>query len=649
MARRIAERADSARHPALAGKARWIVGTILGNSAHYPDSRGWYLRAAALLEQAGEEEHAAFMAHSAADALRRSGGAAVADQERHRALLRMRPYVGSTWHLNALDAGASWASEAGLLRAALRYQDERVGAAPRTGLIYKVIEARLARARLLPLLDRTPRALEDLRRAELLIDSLPEFARVHFLSDRERTAARTKLGTQPATAARELEAAAVGFQEVPAILLEVLLTRADAWAAAGQMDSARAALEEAASMLRKQGTTVRADPLRGALFDRARGVFDRLVLTTAATVGHRAALEQLERARAVFAPFPRSASSRLSMPPREVGLSYALVADTLLSWGVVGDSVWMKRQNVNGTALLRTIEIVRSSLERGQVMDTATQAGLAELYDMLIRPLALRTSPDQPSLVIAADGLLASVPFAALYDRTRRRYLIEDYVPRLAATLSGALQTERRAVPSHALLVGNPAFNRRENPGLAPLRGAAAEVELIARRYRAPMRLIGSDADSTRFASALDSAEIVHFSGHAVLDGTRPERSFLLLAGGGSQGRMTAEEIAEMNLRGVRLVVLAACETARGPEGRAGGLAGLSAALLGAGAESVVGSLWRVDDQLTTPLMVAFHREYARTGDAAAALRAAQLTLLRSSDPRLRSPAAWAGFVHLGN
>jgi CHAT domain-containing protein len=130
-----------------------------------------------------------------------------------------------------------------------------------------------------------------------------------------------------------------------------------------------------------------------------------------------------------------------------------------------------------------------------------------------------------------------------------------------------------------------------------------------------------------------------------VLDDTRPERSFLLLAGAGTAGRMTAEEIGKMNLRGVRLVVLSACETARAPDGGAGGLAGLSAALLGAGADAVVGSLWRVDDGLTAPLMVAFHREYARTGDAAAALRASQLTLLRSPDTRLRSPAAWAGFV----
>lgn len=648
VARRVVAQTDSVRYPALAGRARWILGTILSFSGKYPDARSWYLRGAGLFGRGGEEEHAACTLYLASDALYRSGGTLDTDPERHRALLRLRRYAGSQWRLNALEGGATRASETGLLRAAMRFHMERVDAARRSGQYYMTIETRLARARLNTVSGDTALALEDVREAERLMDSLPQFARNWFQSDAARTRAGTELRSRPGMAAKQLETAVATFHGRHAILLDVLVTRADAWLGAGLPDSARVALEQAADLLREQAATVQNDPLRGALFARARGVIDRLVLMTARTVDARAALEQLERARAVFAPFPRSAPSRLRMPAGKLGLSYTLVADTLLTLAADSDSVWMIVKVVPGAELLRNAEIVRLSLERGLVVDTAAQAGLAALYDVLIRPLAPRMS-GQPSLVIAADGPLASVPFSALYDRTRRRYLIEDHVPRMVATLSGTERTERRVIPARVLLVGDPAFDRRDNPGLAPLRGAAGEVDSIALLYRAPMRLMGRDADSTRLASELEKAEIVHFGGHAVLDDTRPERSFLLLAGGGNAGRMTAEEISEMNLRGVQLVVLSACETARAPDGRSRGLAGLSAALLGAGADAVVGSLWRVDDQLTTPLMVAFHREYARTGDAAAALRAAQLTLLRSSDPRLRSPAAWAGFVHLGN
>jgi CHAT domain-containing protein len=63
----------------------------------------------------------------------------------------------------------------------------------------------------------------------------------------------------------------------------------------------------------------------------------------------------------------------------------------------------------------------------------------------------------------------------------------------------------------------------------------------------------------------------------------------------------------------------------------------------------VVGSLREADDLRTQPLMLAFHRAYRRLGDPAAALREAQLELLRSRDPARSSPAAWAGFRYIGS
>jgi CHAT domain-containing protein len=103
-----------------------------------------------------------------------------------------------------------------------------------------------------------------------------------------------------------------------------------------------------------------------------------------------------------------------------------------------------------------------------------------------------------------------------------------------------------------------------------------------------------------------------------------------------------------MNLEGLRLVVLSACETQRSATGRSGGFSGLSEAFLAAGAGGVVGSLWKVREEPTQALMQEFHAAYRTSGNAAAALRTAQLRLLASSDPALRSPAAWAGFRYAG-
>ncbi|HEX7241214.1 MAG TPA: CHAT domain-containing protein, partial [Longimicrobiaceae bacterium] len=176
------------------------------------------------------------------------------------------------------------------------------------------------------------------------------------------------------------------------------------------------------------------------------------------------------------------------------------------------------------------------------------------------------------------------------------------------------------------------------------------EVRDAAARYPRAAVLSGSGATAGAVRAGLVRAGVVHYAGHAVFDDARPERSYLVLApDGAGAGRLTAAELAKLDLRGSRLVVLSACQTVRSGEGRGGGFAGLAGSLLAAGAGGVVGSLWRVEDQRTRALMAELHREYRATGSGPGALRAAQLSLLRSKDPVLRSPAAWAGFRYVGS
>jgi CHAT domain-containing protein len=102
------------------------------------------------------------------------------------------------------------------------------------------------------------------------------------------------------------------------------------------------------------------------------------------------------------------------------------------------------------------------------------------------------------------------------------------------------------------------------------------------------------------------------------------------------------------------VTVLASCETARGRIGAGEGVIGLAWAFFLAGSPRTVVSLWKVDAESTTDLMLAFHRQL-RTGltrtpghpGAAAGLRAASLSLMR--DPRYRHPFYWAGFLVIGD
>ncbi len=99
------------------------------------------------------------------------------------------------------------------------------------------------------------------------------------------------------------------------------------------------------------------------------------------------------------------------------------------------------------------------------------------------------------------------------------------------------------------------------------------------------------------------------------------------------RGILTAEAIAGLDLAGLVLVVLSACETGLGLGGGGEGVFGLQRAFHLAVAQNVVASLWKVDDQATAALMTIFYDRLWKQGKPPIeALREAQLTLYRNPD-----------------
>jgi hypothetical protein len=107
---------------------------------------------------------------------------------------------------------------------------------------------------------------------------------------------------------------------------------------------------------------------------------------------------------------------------------------------------------------------------------------------------------------------------------------------------------------------------------------------------------------------------------------------------------VTALELAGLDLWGTQLVVLSACDTGRGDVKLGQGVYGLRRALVTAGAETVVMSLWKVNDDTTRLLMEAYYRYLLEGQGRVAALRQAMLSL-REKQPH---PYFWAPFISLG-
>lgn len=108
-------------------------------------------------------------------------------------------------------------------------------------------------------------------------------------------------------------------------------------------------------------------------------------------------------------------------------------------------------------------------------------------------------------------------------------------------------------------------------------------------------------------------------------------------------GTSTATRV---DLHGTELIVLSACETGVGEAVRGEGVYGLRRALVIAGAETQVMSLWRVQDEATRDLMVAYYRRLRAGGGRSEAMREVQLAML--ARPETAAPYFWAPFIVSG-
>jgi CHAT domain-containing protein/tetratricopeptide (TPR) repeat protein len=653
--RSVVAAADTVRHPALSGRARIALSALLFRADRFEESMGQSATAARLLARAGERELLGGALLSQADAQLMLHDADAGYATLHRALEVLRPYRGVPRLHAALVSAAESAADDGLLYAALHAANEDVRVARRIGGA-ALPEASLRRARFLAAAGEPAQAGREVDTARAALLRVGDAnVRRRMEADAAVTEAFIRLAADPADAAAQLDSAARVYdaQETPFLAYAALVGAAQARLASGDLAAATARLRTAFGILERRRDATRMEPRRAAIFDAARGVVDRVVMLELAAGREVEALRYLDRGRATLDVAargrPEGADRVLESPPGEVVVEYALIADTLLAWAVTGRQVRLFRARVDTARLVGSVSRLRMLLE-GEGDAAAVDALLAELYDRLVRPLEAALGRPGTPLVVIADGDLAAVPFAALRDSRRGRYLVQDRPLRWAVSLREAGRGGgARAGP--AVFVADPAFHSADHPGLQRLPGAAAEARTVAAGYPRRRLLAGADATPAALRSAVAGAGLVHYAGHAVFDDERPERSYLVLApvpGRPESGRMTAEELAGLELRGAPLVVLAACQSVNAGRGRAGGFSGLAGALLAAGANGVVGGLWEVEDARTRTLMTGLHGALRDGADGAGALRQAQLRMLASTDASLRSPAAWAGFRYVG-
>jgi CHAT domain-containing protein len=200
-----------------------------------------------------------------------------------------------------------------------------------------------------------------------------------------------------------------------------------------------------------------------------------------------------------------------------------------------------------------------------------------------------------------------------------------------------------------AFFVSDPAYPTDTRFHFPPLPGARQEVNNAIKYVKNYKLLAGSDATRDSVIHYLDGADIAYFATHGISDADSPmEKSFLVLSG--KNPFLSAKDIMDLrNKKAIKtfpeLVILSACQTGLGKPVDAG-IAGLARAFLLGGSNSVVMSLWNVDDEATAYLMNRFflYLKHSSRNIPAGAMRRAVLET-RKKYPH---PSQWASFSLFG-
>ena len=384
-----------------------------------------------------------------------------------------------------------------------------------------------------------------------------------------------------------------------------------------------------------------------------------------------AAHPELRVQRAEMKRLQLSTISPQLLTPARVVLEFVVAAEktfliTIVASNITAD-IEIKAYEVGASRqhLAAAVAAYREKLASG---DLSFGKEGREMYDLLLKP-AEDELKGKTDVVIVPDGPLWELPFQALID-SRGKHLVEksavSYVPSLTALaemLARSRQRQSRRDAAELLAIGNPMVGpetkRRVervfmSEPLQPLPEAERLVKELGKLYGESRSKIffGVEAREQVAKSEAPRYRVLQFATHGILNNASPMYSHLVMAQDANNpnedGLLEAWELKDLDLK-ADMIILSACDTARGKISGGEGVIGMTWAAFIAGAPTTVASQWKVESSSTTEFMLEFHRQMLANKkiSKAEALRRASLKLMRS--PKYRHPSYWAPWILVGD
>jgi CHAT domain-containing protein len=292
-------------------------------------------------------------------------------------------------------------------------------------------------------------------------------------------------------------------------------------------------------------------------------------------------------------------------------VQFGAVAIALLSTNE--QTTLVRNPNVPAEPVADRVAALRSTVVRfadGDVVDYDAQQQLIADADVILGAPLLAALTEQHAsgrrhLRIIPHGPLHFYPFHLISPNSKP--LADDwtitYAPNLALTVIPSNVEGQRPPPPIATSIG---LSFEHDPKVPPLTSSIAEATAVAHIFgTAP--ILDAAATKPRVAQTFATSNRVHLSTHGKHNVIAPAFQCLYVAGETEAERIFAYELLALDLRGLDVLTLSACETALGRFDRGDNLRGLPASLLLTGVHAIVATLWPVGSEPAATFFPAFY------------------------------------------
>lgn len=326
-------------------------------------------------------------------------------------------------------------------------------------------------------------------------------------------------------------------------------------------------------------------------------------------------------------------------------IRYRVAQDKIIIWTEINrrKDVFVREM---ANPLDKSILSIRNAIREMTSAGEKSKVNYKDIYQNLIEKLSENLLPDIPleteSILFFPDQILTILPFEILVNpKDLKKQLIENYPISYHFITSPGIQKTRKKL-KRKILAFSPDF-QKDSRGFANLKYSETEIKKIS-EYYPTVPFNKGEASVKNFKKEASAYQWIHLATHSDPNLNSEEGGALIFSENIHKNEpsiLYANEIISLKIR-ANLVVLSACQSSIGQYTPTQGMNSIAQAFLNAGAQSVVTSLWQVDDRSTAKFMEIFYYYLSKGYTKNKALQFTKKKMMN------KMPYFWAPFILMG-